>query len=226
VPGSDEPVPVVSGNVSFYNESHSGSAVPPSPIVACYGLLEDYSLAVSLCLKRPGSEIVLVGERMPGLAGSALMGWLGRQGEGGLPDLDLDMERRAMHAVLESIGLGLVLACHDISDGGLAAALAEMVIGGWGRGAVGAEVSLDQAGGLSTAELLFSESGGFVLEVPEGRAEEVLEAARKCGAPARAIGRTTREHRLVVMREGARVLDIGGCDLRRVWQDALEGAIR
>ncbi len=225
-PGSDEPVPVVSGNVSFYNESHSGSAVPPSPVVACYGVLEDYSRAVSLCLKRPGSILVLVGARKPGLGGSALLAVAGRSGEGRLPDLDLDEERNAIHAVTESIRRGHVLACHDISEGGLAVALAEMVIGGWGGGKVGAKISLDFGSDLSTAELLFSESGGFVMEVMSDRAGEVLEVAGECGAPAYAIGETTEEHALVVERAAGPEVELRGRDLLEAWQHSLEDAIR
>jgi phosphoribosylformylglycinamidine synthase len=224
--GTDDPVPIVSGNVSFYNESHLGSAVPPSPIVACYGVLEDYSRAVSLCLKRPGSALVLVGERKPGLGGSVLLATLGRQGEGRLPKPDLDAERRAIHAVTECIGSGHVLACHDISDGGLAAALAEMAIGGWGKGQVGAVVSLDFQSDLSTTELLFSESGGFVMEVPRDRAEDALRTAAATGAPARIIGETVDVCALKIERDGESVAFHRGVDLNDIWQNMLERAIK
>jgi len=223
--GTEDPVPIVSGNVSFYNESHLGSAIPPSPIVACYGVLEDYSRAVSLCLKRPGSALVLVGDRKPGLGGSVLLGTLGRQGEGRLPELNLDAERRAIHAVTECIRSGHVLACHDISDGGLAATLAEMAIGGWGKGRVGANVSLDFQSELSTTELLFSESGGFVMEVPRERTEDVLRTAAEVGAPARIIGKTVGECALNIERDGEWVAFQRGVDLNSVWQHMLERAI-
>ncbi len=225
-PGTDEPVAVVSGNVSFYNESRKGTAIPPSPVVACYGVLEDYSRAVSFCLKKPGSLLLLVGERKPGLGGSALLGALGRRDGGRLPPPDLDAERRAMHAVIGSIAAGHVLACHDISDGGLAVALAEMVVGGWGKGRVGARVSLDFAGALSTTEALFSESGGFVLEVEADRGGHVLETAARVGAPAYMLGETTRRHALVIDRGGGRVAEVEGGRLREVWLRSLERRIR
>jgi phosphoribosylformylglycinamidine synthase len=224
--GTKEPVPIVSGNVSFYNESHLGSAVPPSPVVACFGVLEDYSRAVSLCLKKPGNSLLLVGQRKPGLGGSALLGVLGRRGEGRLPDLDLDAERRAIHAVTECIQLGHVLACHDISDGGLAAALAEMVMGGWGRGRVGAEASIDFNDGLTTTEILFGESGGFLVEVPGDRVEGVLEVAGEFGAIVSVIGKTTETYRLVMSRDSGPVIDLDGAALTEVWTGALEKAIR
>jgi phosphoribosylformylglycinamidine synthase II len=225
-PGSQDPVPVVSGNVSFYNESHLGSAVPPSPIVACYGVIEDYSRAVSICLKRADDALVLVGRRKPGLGGSALLAALGRRDEGRLAELDLAEERNSIYAVAECIRRGRVVACHDISDGGLAVALAEMVMGGWAKGSVGAEVSLDFGGGLSTAELLFGENGGFVMEVPAGGEDEVKGVADELGAHARVVGRTTEEHRLVVKRNAAPVIDLDGGALCGVWQQALERGIR
>ena len=224
--GTDEPVAIVSGNVSFYNESHSGSAVPPSPVIACYGVLEDFSRSVSLCLKRPGSELVLVGDRKQGLGGSALSGALGRQGEGSLPGLDLKEERAAIHSVARCIMQGYVLACHDISDGGLAVALAEMIMGGWGGGRVGAEISLDFGRDLSTVELLFSESGGFVLEAVPGGAEDVLRVCAEFGAPAYVIGTTTERHALVVTRRSATEIEVEGSAMLSVWRDGLEKSIR
>jgi phosphoribosylformylglycinamidine synthase II len=225
-PGSNEAVPVVSGNVSFYNESHSGSAVPPSPIVACYGFMEDYSKAVSLCLKSPGNALITVGRREAGLGGSALLGYLGRRDEGMPPEVDLEAERRAVYAVIEVIRRGCALACHDISDGGLAVALAEMVLGGWGRGSIGADVSLDFCGGLGTAEALFSESGGFVIEAPGARAAQVLDVCRAGGAPAWVIGITTEDHALIVRRAGSKIVHVRGGDMLPAWRDALESAIK
>jgi phosphoribosylformylglycinamidine (FGAM) synthase-like enzyme len=225
--GTDEPVAIVSGNVSFYNESNSGSAVPPSPIVACYGVLEDYSRSVSICLKRPGNDLVMVGRRRPGLGGSALLRALAGRDGGMLPELNLDDERRAIHAVTECILRGLVLACHDISDGGLAVALAEMVMGGWGQGRVGARVSMDALGGThSAADLLFSESGGFVMEVSAGGAEVAVEVCSRLGAPALVIGGTVEEHGLGISRGGAPVIDLSGPELGQVWQNSLEEYIR
>jgi phosphoribosylformylglycinamidine synthase II len=224
--GSEEPLPVVSGNVSFYNESHSGSAVPPSPIVACFGVLYDYSKAVSVCLKQPGNALVLVGRLKPSLGGSALLGTLGRRDSGMLPEADLESELKAIHSVTEAISRGHVLACHDVSDGGLAAAAAEMVIGGWAGGRVGADISLDFDHGLDTTPMLFSESGCFVLEVPAERRQAVLEVCSEFGAPAHVIGRTTAGHRLVFRRGGATLVDMPGPMMIEAWQDPLETSIR
>ena len=221
-----EHIPIVSGNVSFYNESQSGAAIPPSPIIACYGVLADYSVAITLGLKRPGSKLVLVGERRPGLGGSALYASLGKDDAGDLPAVDLDAETRAMHAVTEILTRRLALASHDISEGGLAVALAEMVMGGWGTGSVGARVDLDAGLGAEPEEALFGESGGFLLEVPGAEEREVLEACATFGASARVIGETTREHRLVIGRAGRNLVGLAAERMSEVYFGSLETRAR
>ena len=223
---SDPVIPITSGNVSFYNESRSGAAIPPSPIIACYGLLEDYSVAVGICLKAAGSDLVLLGERRPELGGSALYAVLGLDGSGTLPPVDLDAERKAGRVVIETIRKGLALACHDISEGGLLTVLAEMVAGGWGLGRIGADVSLDFGHGLAPAEALFSESGGFVLEVPADGAGEVMALARSHGVPAWKLGVTISRHTLLVRGSGRVLVELDGGLLQRVLADSLERAIR
>jgi phosphoribosylformylglycinamidine synthase len=221
-----ESIPITSGNVSFYNESRGGAAVPPSPIIACYGVLADYSVAVGICLKEAGSELVLLGERKPGLAGSALWASMGIETPGMLPEVDLDEENRAIHAVTEIIDRRLALASHDISEGGLVTALAEMVIGGWGAGTLGADVSLDFARGRRLEDLLFSESGGFVLEVPPGQVGEAIAICEKLGVKAHRLGRTVREHRLAVTSAGRTVLRLDGSEMRQAFFETYEKSTR
>lgn len=220
-----EAIPITSGNVSFYNESESGSAVPPSPIVACYGVLGDHSVATGMCFKEAGSVIFLVGRRLPGLAGSALYAALGVDG-GSLPEVDLDEETRNMHAVTEVMTRRLALACHDISEGGLVTALAEMVMGGWSGGRIGAEVSLDFADDLADDQVLFAESGGFLLELDRRRAGEVSDICGRFGAEGRAIGRTVARHRLTASRAGRVLVSLAGGAMRGAFFDALERRAR
>jgi phosphoribosylformylglycinamidine synthase len=223
---ADRTIPITSGNVSFYNESSSGAAVPPSPIIACYGLLEDYSTAVGICLKTVGSILVLVGERTTGLGGSALYATLGLDGSGALPAVDLDTERGAILAVTDAIRKGLVRACHDVSEGGLLTALAEMVAGGWGMGRVGADVRLDLGQGVGPVEALFSEGGGFVVEAADGKAEEIVALALDRGAMAFRYGETTKRHALVARQHGKVLLDLDGDDIRRALFESLEKVTR
>jgi phosphoribosylformylglycinamidine (FGAM) synthase-like enzyme len=223
--GTDEPIPVVSGNVSFYNHSSRGTAIPPSPIVGCYGVLDDYSVASSLAFKRSGSSIFVVGPRRRGLGGSALLAVLGLDG-GRLPEIDLDAERNNIHAVTEIVRNRLALACHDISEGGLFVALAEMVLGGWCTGRIGADVSVDFGGDLAIEEVLLGEAGGFVIEAAADSAGRVEGILRQHGAVWVRIGATTPGHSLVIRKAGRRLVCFSGGELAPVWMDPVEKAMR
>jgi len=143
----NEPVPIVTGNVSFYNQTAAGRAVAPSPIVACYGVMRDYSKAVTMGLKRPGSLLFLIGQRYDELGGSLyyerLLGCVGRN----VPIVRYGAERSSISLVLEAIERGLLEACHDISSGGLAMTLAEMCMAG--RDSLGASVDITPVAGTT-----------------------------------------------------------------------------
>jgi phosphoribosylformylglycinamidine synthase len=140
-----EPVPIVTGNVSFYNQTASGRAVAASPIVACYGVMEDWSKAVTMGLKQAGSVLLLIGRRYDELGGSLyyerVTGGLGRS----VPIVRYEAERAAVHLVIGAIGRGLVEACHDISSGGLVMTLAEMCMAS--RDALGAGIDVTAIAG-------------------------------------------------------------------------------
>lgn len=153
----DITLPIISGNVSLYNESEQGS-IPPSPIISCLGVMADYHRALTYDLKQVGSMLLLIGERKDECGGSVyyqLHHALGHQ----LPKPDLTTFTREITAVFTAIEQGLVLSAHDISEGGLAVALAEMSF----KNNIGVHVEIP--GSLSQEKKLFSESGGFVLEV-------------------------------------------------------------
>ena len=163
------PVPVVSGNVSLYNESASGNAVEPSGIVACVGVIDDYSNAVTMQLKGAGNSLYLVGPRYDECGGSAYYQALDLGLGRNVPEIRWDEQRAAIYGVIDAITDGAVAACHDISDGGLAVTLAEMAMGGYAQGQLGAKVDLSALNSdLRDDRLLFSESGGFVVEVNSG----------------------------------------------------------
>jgi phosphoribosylformylglycinamidine synthase II len=223
--GTDEPIPVVSGNVSFYNHSSTGTAIPPSPIIGSYGVLDDYSVASSLTFKRPGSPVYLVGARRCGLGGSAFLEVLGGKG-GRLPEVDLEAERRNINAVTEMVRARLVSACHDISEGGVFVTLAEMVTGGWGTGCVGAEVDLDLCADLTVEEALFGESGGFVIEAAADEAGALNAVLERHGAAGWRIGSTTSEHLLAFRKNGRDLVRFDAGELRSVWNEPVESAMR
>jgi phosphoribosylformylglycinamidine synthase len=145
------------------------------------------------------------------------MAALGLDGQGSLPVLDLEGERAAIHAVTEIIREGCALSCHDISEGGLFAALAEMVIGGWGMGRLGAEVDLRPAPGLAIEDMLFAECGGFVLEMPASSRSRVTEILAGFGIEPSVIGKTMDQHVLIVRTGDETVARLEGPVMREAW---------
>ncbi len=170
------PIPVVSGNVSFYNQGASGKAIPPSPIIATVGVVEDYSKSRSLTFKEEGNEVFLIGEPLDELGGSeyyrTIYGTLG----GNVPEADFARERGQIRTVLDLHKHGWIRSCHDTSQGGMLTALAEMAIGGNGTGRLGLTIDLDEFGatGLPPEKVLFSETGCFIVELPPGNERELL----------------------------------------------------
>jgi len=152
-------VPVVGGNVSLYNESDEGP-IYPTPVVGMVGRLADPALAPGIGLREPGHAIALVGPFAPALAGSELERLRGRMADG-LAEVDLEAQARAIVALREAVATGGIASAHDISDGGLACALAECVL----DGGIGARVELEalaaRVGGEETT--LFGEGAGGVL---------------------------------------------------------------
>jgi len=159
------PVPIVSGNVSFYNESPQGS-VDPSPVVACVGIMKDFSKAITMELKAPGDKLYLIGPRFDELGGSeyykTMFGVMGAN----VPVVRFDLERSMIYAVIDAIDEGLLAAAHDISNGGLAATVMEMALVRPAR--FGFDLDLDRVlcedpndPNMRTDKLLFSESSGF-----------------------------------------------------------------
>lgn len=186
----DATLPIISGNVSLYNDSAQG-AIPPSPMIACVGALPDVSKAITYAFKQPGSFIVMVGERRDECGGSVyyqLHGELGCQ----LPKPNLADFSQQIHAVQTAIAAGYVTAAHDIADGGIAVALAEMSF----QQQMGIKVTVP--GDLKTETLLFTESGGFVLEVPRDQINALKSHFAAYHVPLAVIGETTKEAMLQI----------------------------
>jgi phosphoribosylformylglycinamidine synthase len=150
--------PVIGGNVSLYNE-RSGTAVYPTPVVGMVGLVEDIDHVTTQSFKEAGDLIYLIGETKPEFGGSELQKLTNGEIFGKAPELNLEVEEKAQKQVLSAIRAGVVASAHDVSEGGVAVALAESLMGSED---LGAEVTLQ--GEATTA--LFSESQSrFVLTV-------------------------------------------------------------
>ncbi|MBX6323448.1 MAG: phosphoribosylformylglycinamidine synthase II, partial [Rhodospirillaceae bacterium] len=180
--------PVVSGNVSFYNETN-GQAVLPTPAIGGVGLVEDVGRMAAIAFRRPGDSLLLVGDSADPAGGHLgcslyLREILGRE-EGPPPRVDLAAERRNGDFVRGLIEAGRVNACHDVSDGGLLVAVAEMAM----AGGLGATVELPAACAEAPHAWLFGEDQGrYILAVQAGLRGEILDAAAAVGVPVRCIG--------------------------------------
>jgi phosphoribosylformylglycinamidine synthase len=177
--------PVVSGNVSLYNET-SGSAILPTPVIGGVGLIADARRAVDLALKEAGNALILVGDTTGHLGCSLYLREIEGREAGPPPPVDLAAERRNGDFVRGQIGTGRVAACHDIGDGGLLVALAEMAMAG-DRGA-----TLDPLPHGPPHAWFFGEDQARYL-IETGHESTLLTAARVAGIPARRIGRVAED---------------------------------
>jgi phosphoribosylformylglycinamidine synthase len=224
--GSDhEPVPIVSGNVSFYNHSTSGKAVAPSPIICCAGVLQDCSRCVTPRLKADGSLLYLLGPRYEEMGGSEYLKILTGSWWGPVPEVRFEEERRRIHAVVDLAEKQRLRSCHDISAGGLLVSVAEMMLCNEPTRALGAELEIRSMEAASRPDVwLFSESPGFLLEVDPALEEPVLARLAEMGVDPVAIGVVTRSDRLVVRHAGEVLVNVPYEDLRKGWSKTITGA--
>ncbi len=223
--GTDhEPVPIISGNVSFYNESSQGRSIRPSPIVACAGVMDDYSLALTRHFKSTGSRIILVGERRALMGGSMLYREvLGVTGSTP-PDIVWNQERADMHAVHEIISHRLALACHDISEGGMLMSLAEMCITHRNNRNPGVQITLPDSH-MPPEHFLFCESGGFLLEISPENIPSALKILNHANAWYRELGSVTPKNQLTLKTQDETILDLNLTALQELWCRGLEEII-
>ena len=166
-------VPTPSGNVSFYNESPAGAVLPTPSLLGC-GIVRDIRKCVTSDFKRDGNTIALIGSTKQEMGASEYYR-MARGYSSRVPDVDIPVLRTAIEVVAGGIDRSAVVSCHDISDGGLAVALAEMCIGG----DVGAEVDLSKMEKLRSDVKLFSESNTrWLVELKKGK-EKQLPRDRK-----------------------------------------------
>ncbi len=177
--------PVVSGNVSFYNETE-GSPIAPTPTIGGVGLIADIAATARPAFAAEDHAVVLIGESAVHLGASLYAREIFGLAAGAPPAVDLAAERRNGDFVRALIVAGRVRTCHDVSDGGLLVALAEMALGG------GIGVAIEGAEAESEAEaFLFGEDQArYLIGVSADEASVVLAEAKSAGVPAAVIGRT------------------------------------
>jgi len=209
-------LPVVGGNVSFYNETN-GQAILPTPVIGVVGLLEDAGRFTTQWFRAAGHRIALLGGVGVSLGGSEYLWALHRRLAGPLAPLDLELERRVQTAVQAAVDSGLATAAHDCSEGGLAVTLAEACVSG--REPVGCVVTLD--GGARADLTLFGEGPSrVVIAVEPARAREFEGLMAESAIPWRWIG-TTGGARLRIT-VGTSVLDAPLEMLEHAWRTGFE----
>jgi phosphoribosylformylglycinamidine synthase len=205
-------VPVVSGNVSFYNETE-GHAIPPTPTIAMVGLLDDVDHHTTQWFKAEGDLIVLLGRTREELGGSEYLALGHGTVRGAPPWIDLEVEKQVQRVCLDAIAEGLVRSAHDVAEGGLAVTLAECCISGPAH--VGAVIELE--GAIRPDALLFGESQSrIVLSVRRRHLGRLRELAAQAEVPVGVLGEV-RGRRLVINP----LIDVSVDELHRVWMAAL-----
>ncbi|HYB91256.1 MAG TPA: phosphoribosylformylglycinamidine synthase subunit PurL [Candidatus Binataceae bacterium] len=206
-------VPVVSGNVSFYNETE-GRAIPPTPAIAMLGVFADVSAHMKQYFARPGDAIALVSTAKPSLAASEYEALFGADGAA-LAPIDLAREKALIEALVAGAERRLIRSAHDVSEGGLAVAISEACFNP--QATLGADVDL-AAHGLTGAVELFGEGAStVVISVADHDMEGAsrLFAARSLGF--RVIGRVTQQARLMLRP----LIDEDLEELRAIYENAL-----
>ena len=205
--------PVVSGNVSFYNETE-GRAVYPTPTVGMVGIMESDRDGCGVAFPAADLDVILIGETRDELGGTEWQQMFAADALAAPPRVDLERERTLIELLLELHGAKVLSAAHDVSNGGVAVALAEMSING-----IGCHVDLAGHGDdLDSIALLFSESQARAI-VATNDTERVLSLAAKSGLKALRVGHT-RHGVFLIERNGVPLVRVAAPELARVWRSA------
>jgi phosphoribosylformylglycinamidine synthase len=208
-------IPVVSGNVSLYNENEEG-AIYPTPVIGMAGLIEDVSKICTMDFKKERDVIIILGENKGEIGGSEYLKVCFGMVKGQPPQIDLEKEKRLQELVLKLIDKGLIKSAHDISEGGFAAALVESAI----AGKKGAKISLQTS--LREDIELFSESQPRALiTVSPEKVDEVLKIAYEYQVPAQKVG-VVEGKDIVIDVNGKRIIDLPLEVLEESWRGRIK----
>ena len=212
--------PVVSGNVSFYNETE-GRGVLPTPVIGMVGLIEDVWRVVQPGFKEAGDMVALLGATQDDLSLSEYASLVGEsRSQRVVPVLNLELETAVQTACLRAAEAGLLASAHDCADGGLAVALAECCFSSLNRKALGAD--LDITGEHDLATRLFSETPSrIVVSFPESALGEIEEIVTAAGCPMKMLG-TVGSDRLRIESDGEDVIQIDVAEMETAWRSSLK----
>jgi phosphoribosylformylglycinamidine synthase len=218
--------PIVSGNVSFYNETE-GRGILPTPVIGMVGLIEDARKIITQGFKAEGDLIALLGETKNDLSVSeyaqTVLGLTTEEfiESGVVPLIDLDLERRVQLTCLNLADRFLVQSAHDCSDGGLSVAIAESCFSSLNRKAIGAEIELKEEN-LPLEAMLFGESPSrIVISFSAEKLNEIEAVAKENGCPLAVVGKVAGAD-LKIKVNDLEVVSAPIAELENVWQTSLE----
>ncbi|WP_297446434.1 phosphoribosylformylglycinamidine synthase subunit PurL [Desulfurobacterium sp.] len=211
--------PVISGNVSFYNETVVGDrkrAIFPTPTVVCVGVLENIENRTTKDFKDEGDVIILLGENSGNISGSEYQKLVEGEFKGTGQAIDLTFEKNLQKSIVEAISKGFIKSAHDISEGGIAVALFESAFGN----GIGFEVNIEDD--IRTDFLLFGEEQSrIIISVSPENAEKALKFFEKKAIPAKIIGKTGGENGRI-MHKSREVINIPLVEAQTLYEQSLE----
>ena len=218
----ESPTPFVSGNVSFYNQSKNQS-INPSAVIICLGKLDDYHQAITMDIKKSDSNLYLIGPRKNELGASEFYNLHDELGAN-VPQSNFKEVEKEIYALTDSIEQGLVLSAHDISEGGLAVTLAEMII--TSKDKLGMEIDLEKVSkdDLNTIQKLFSETGGFVIEVAPENDEKLKEIFKARGVELYSLGKTNTDYTLEI-KDKEEIINLKVDQMHEAWSNSLRAKL-
>ena len=205
--------PIIAGNVSFYNESKEG-AIPPSPIISCLGKINDIEKIVSMDFQNTKSQLIMIGSRKNELGGSLYYNLHNELGAN-IPKPNLLEVKNQIFMITDAIDKELIVSCHDISDGGLICCIAEMSF----KNKIGCSIEFNSD--LRDDTFLFSETGGFVIEIDNKNYDQILQLFKKYNIEHSLIGNTNDREKIKINDKIN--IDIEKC--KKAWKEGLRNKL-
>jgi phosphoribosylformylglycinamidine synthase subunit PurL len=221
--------PVISGNVSFYNETE-GRGILPTPVIGMVGLIDDVRRVIQPGFKNAGDVIALLGATRDDLSISQYTAGFEASStdrptrDGRVPVLDLDAELAVQTACLRAAATGLLRSAHDCSDGGLAVALAECCFSSLNRRSVGAEI--DITGDYDVATRLFSETPSrIIISFEQSALSNIEEIVATAGCPMTLLGKVGSD-RLGIESDGEEIIQLDIARMESAWRSSLKDKLQ
>ena len=209
--------PVISGNVSFYNDT-KGMSIFPTPIIGMVGIILSAEQYITQYFKDEGDIIILLGSNKEELGGSEYLKVIHDIERGNPPEIDLNLEVRIQRTLLDAHKIGLIKSAHDCSEGGLAVTLSESCISNKDR-KIGAVIDLNE--NMRSDALLFGETQSrIIITASPAKIDSLKNVLEGYKIPYTLIGKVGGE-RLIINNNSSRLIDISIDNLNNAWRDSI-----